>query len=300
MIYHVSHTTRYQYTEPVSLCHNEAHLSPRDCPGQTCQQSDLEIQPRPAVLTNRSDYFGNPATYFTIQEPHRELTVTATYVVEVAPRSVPRPNCTPRWEEVRDLLPRDRSPSVLEAYQFVFDSPYVKCDPQFAAYAATAFTEGRPLLDAVLDLTGRIHAEFHYDPKATTVATPLPEMFAKRRGVCQDFAHLAIACLRSLGLAARYVSGYLCTAPPPGQPRLVGADASHAWLSVYCPTSGWIDVDPTNNQLAGDKHILLAWGRDFADVSPIKGVILGGGHHSVRVTVDVVPLPDSVRGEGGA
>ena len=288
MNYRVSHISRYVYSEPVTLCHNIAHLNLREYTGQTRHQSNLDVQPRPSVLAERLDYFGNPATFFSIQEPHDELTVAATHVVSVEPPPVPAPQETPPWEEVRDLLPHDRSPAVLEAYQFVFDSPSVAHHPDFAAYAAPAFSPSRPLLEAVLDLTRRIHTEFVYDPRATTVATPLREMFVKKRGVCQDFAHLAIACLRSLGLAARYVSGYLCTSPPPGQQRLVGADASHAWFAVYSP-SGWIQVDPTNNRLADDKHILLAWGRDFTDVSPIKGVVLGGGQHSIRVTVDVVP-----------
>jgi transglutaminase-like putative cysteine protease len=243
------------------------------------------------VSTERTDFFGNPVTFFTIQEPHHELTVTAHHMVSVSPFALPEPAQTPAWEEVRQVLSSDRGPRSLDVYQFVFDSPYVTTDPELADYAAASFAAGRPLLEAVLDLTRRIHTDFRYDTKATTVATPLSEVFSARRGVCQDFAHLQIGCLRSLGLAARYISGYLLTTPPPGQQRLVGADASHAWLSVYCPGFGWIDVDPTNNQVPSDQHILLAWGRDYDDVSPIKGVILGGGQHTVSVAVDVVPMP---------
>jgi transglutaminase-like putative cysteine protease len=181
-----------------------------------------------------------------------------------------------------------RDEQTLQAYEFSFDSPYSKRNGALADYAAPSFTPQRPLLDAVLDLTGRIHADFQYDQRATTLATPLADVLAGRRGVCQDFAHLEIGCLRSMGLAARYVSGYLLTTPPPGGERVVGGDASHAWLSVYSPGYGWIDVDPTNNQLPGDRHITLAWGRDYGDVSPIKGVILGGRQQSVKVAVDVV------------
>jgi transglutaminase-like putative cysteine protease len=192
---------------------------------------------------------------------------------------------------VRDQLPADRNPTVLDAYQFVFDSRYVRSSAELADYARPSFTPGRPMLDAVLDLTRRVHQDFRYDQRATTVTTPLREVFAQRRGVCQDFAHLEIGCLRSLGLAARYVSGYLCTDPPPDQVRLVGADATHAWLSVYCREFGWIDVDPTNDRMPSDQHILLAWGRDYDDVSPIKGVILGGGQHVVKVAVEVTRCP---------
>jgi transglutaminase-like putative cysteine protease len=289
MIYHVLHTTTYSYSEPVSLCHNLAHLMPRACPRQATRQSQLLIDPLPAVTAERLDFFGNPMTFFTIQEPHRRLTVTAMHQMQVLPSAVPDPVQTPPWGAVRELLANDRTPEGLDACQFVFDSPYVTADADLADYAAPSFGADRPVLDAVLDLTQRIHEDFRYDPDATSVTTPLSEVLAARRGVCQDFAHLQIGCLRALGLPARYVSGYLLTAPPPGQERLVGADASHAWLSVYCPGIGWVDVDPTNNVVPSDQHVVLAWGRDYDDVSPIKGVILGGGQHAVAVSVDVVP-----------
>jgi transglutaminase-like putative cysteine protease len=179
---------------------------------------------------------------------------------------------------------------VTEAYQFIFDSPYVTIWPAIRRFAAPSFSAGRPFLEAVQDLTERIYRTFTYDPTATSISTPLHDVLRHRRGVCQDFAHLEIACLRSQGLAARYVSGYLVTQPPPGQPRLRGADASHAWLSVYCPDLGWIEVDPTNNVFPGSGHIRVAFGRDYSDVSPIKGVVLGGGEHTLQVAVDVVPL----------
>jgi len=287
MQYRVTHTTTYEYSEPVSLCQNVAHLTPREVPAQHCVHSHRAIAPQPAVVCERVDYFGNPSTFFTVQEPHRELIVSAGHLIALSPQPAPEPSRSPPWEEVRDRLPPDRAPATLEAYQFVFGTRYTPPGPELTAYAQPFFTAGRPILEAVLDLTARIHRDFVYDPRATTVATPLNEVFAKRRGVCQDFAHLEIACLRSLGLAARYVSGYLGTNPSAGQRRLLGADATHAWVSVYCPPSGWVDVDPTNDLVPFDKHLLLAWGRDFDDVSPIKGVILGGGQHAVRVAVGV-------------
>jgi transglutaminase-like putative cysteine protease len=223
--------------------------------------------------------------------------VRAENVVDVHPERGPDPKATPPWEHALHVLRQERDPETLDAYQYAFDSPYIRLGADLAAYAAPSFPTGRPLLDAALDLTRRIHADYRYDPTATTTATPLEKVMELRRGVCQDFAHLQIGCLRSLGLAARYVSGYLLTNPPPGRPRLVGADASHAWLSVYCPGSGWIDLDPTNNQIPHDNHILVAWGRDYEDVSPVNGVVLGGGKHYVTVAVDVVKLNE---GDGQA
>jgi transglutaminase-like putative cysteine protease len=287
MNYRVMHTTTFRYSKPVSLCHNIVHLAPRADERQKCHRCEVEVKPAPALIREQTDYFGNRATYFTIEEPHDMLMVKAVSSVEVLPAGPLAPTATPPWEAVRKSLEQDRSPQGLEARQFVFDSPYVRAATELTDYAAPSFPPGRPLLAAALDLMERIHAEFCYDPRATTLSTPLREVMALRRGVCQDFAHLQIGCLRSLGLAARYVSGYLRTAPPPGRPRLVGADASHAWLSVWCPGSGWIDLDPTNAQTPADGHILLAWGRDYDDVSPIRGVNLGGGRHSMTVEVDV-------------
>jgi len=284
----------------VSLCQNVAHLVPRDCQRQRADDSVLSISPDPAVIEDRVDYFGNPVCYFTIQEQHRELTVSVTHRVEVWATVPPVANTTPAWELIRDRLRFDHSPPWLDAYQYTFDSRYVAADPRYAAYALHEFKAGRPIVEAVLDLTRRIHSEFIYDPRATNLTTPVAEVFENRRGVCQDFAHLMLACLRSIGLASRYVSGYLSTQPPPGKPRLVGADATHAWVSVYCGEIGWVDFDPTNNQIPGDRYVLLAWGRDYEDVSPLKGVILGGGQHVVRVSVDVraeVELPALVQSQ---
>lgn len=285
--YTINHVTAYEYTEPVSLCQNVAHLSVRACDRQKSEPSILSISPDPAVYEERIDFYGNPVHFFSIQEPHRKLTVEASHKisVEAGPR-IPS-SSTPPWEEIRDRLVRDGSPNWLDAYQFAFDSHHAAADARYAEYALSSFTRGRPILDAALDLVHRIHAGFVYDPRATTVSTPVIEVFEMRRGVCQDFAHFLLSCLRSLGLSARYVSGYLSSMPPPGSPRLVGADATHAWVSLYCGDAGWVDLDPTNDQVPEERHILLAWGRDYDDVSPLKGVILGGGQHVVKVAVDV-------------
>ena len=290
MTYRVTHTTTYRYGKVVSLCHNLVHLTPRTFARQTCLFSQLQMTPAPKLHVEQIDFFGNRATYFMVEEPHEQLTLTAVSETEVLPFAAPDSAVTPPWESVRAFLEQDRSPQGLEACQFVYDSPYVKASPELAGYAAPSFPAGRPLLEAARDLTRRIHQDFRYDPRATTVATPLHEVLELRHGVCQDFAHLQIGCLRALGLSARYVSGYLRTYPPPGQERLVGVDASHAWLSVYCPGLGWVDLDPTNDLIPSDGHLLLAWGRDYDDVSPVKGVNLGGGRHSVTVGVDVVFL----------
>ena len=204
--------------------------------------------------------------------------------------ATPWPQQSPPWEEAARLLPDDHSPEGLEAYQFGFESPRIRIRPEFASYALQSFTPGRPMPEALLDLTARIHKDFRFDSKVTNVRTPTEEVFRKRRGVCQDFAHLQIACLRSLNIAARYVSGYLRTYPPPGRPRLVGADASHAWVSAYCPGIGWLDLDPTNNVVPTNGHVTLAWGRDYGDVSPLRGLILGGGAHTLNVAVDMEPV----------
>jgi len=225
-----------------------------------------------------------------VQEPHKELIVEARSEVEVSAETVPQPRCELAWEEVARTLPMDASPEGLEAYQFTFESTRIRIRPEFATYALQSFTSGRPMRDALLDLTTRIYRDFRFDSKVTNVRTPPEEVFRKRRGVCQDFAHVQIACLRSLNLAARYVSGYLRTYPPPGKPRLVGADASHAWVSAYYPGNGWLDLDPTNNVVPTDGHVTLAWGRDYGDVSPLRGLVLGGGNHTVKVAVDMEPV----------
>jgi transglutaminase-like putative cysteine protease len=249
----------------------------------------LIIDPAPAVTSEYFDYFGNSVTFFTMQGPHDKLILHSHSEVDVAVAMAPLAAETPPWETVRDRFGCDLNAATLEAYEFCFDSTLIKTNADFAAYAAASFPAQRPLLEAVIDLTWRIHEDFTFDPKATNVTTPLDEVFRARRGVCQDFAQFQIACLRSLRLPARYVSGYLETKPPPNRLRLVGAAASHAWVSVFSPGAGWIDVDPTNNLVPANRHITLAWGRDYSDVSPLRGVILGGGKHSLKVAVDVAP-----------
>ncbi len=294
MTYRVTHTTSYRYGKVVSLCHNLVHLTPRTYARQTCLLNRLQVTPAPKLCVEQADFFGNRATYFMVEEPHEHLTLTAVSETNVLPFTAPQASATPPWESVRGFLAEDHSPQGLEARQFVFDSRYVKASAELAAYATPSFPADRPVLEAARDLTRRIYQDFRYDPRATTVSTPLHEVLELRHGVCQDFAHLQIGCLRALGLSARYVSGYLRTYPPPGQERLVGADASHAWLSVYCPGFGWVDLDPTNDLIPSDGHLVLAWGRDYDDVSPVKGVNLGGGRHSVAVGVDVAVIsPDA-------
>ena len=290
MIYKIVHRTTYRYKYLVSVGNHMACLIPRPLPHHQLTRSELRIAPHPATRTERVDYFGNRVCLFTVREPHKELVVEARSEVVMEDGAAPWPQQSVPWEEVARLLPNDLSAEGLDAYQFRFESPRIRIRPEFASYALQSFLPGRPMLEALLDLTGRIHKDFRFDSKVTNVRTPTEEVFRRRRGVCQDFAHLQIACLRSLNLAARYVSGYLRTYPPPGQPRLVGADASHAWVSAYCPGIGWVDMDPTNNVFPSNGHVTLAWGRDYGDVSPLRGLILGGGAHTLKVAVDMEPI----------
>jgi transglutaminase-like putative cysteine protease len=296
----VRHLTRYRYGEPVTTSHHEAHVVPRAGAGVTLSGVSVQISPAPTFRRERLDYFGNHTLSFSLHEPHQELEVVGTAVVERSPTLMATPLAlavagavpsSPPWEEVRAAARDGRSPEALDAFELTFESPRIETGTEQAAYAAASFPAGRPLLEAVRDLTRRIHQDFRYDTTATAVSTSVAEVMQDRRGVCQDFAHVQIACLRALGLPARYVSGYLLTHPPPGRPKLVGADASHAWLSVWVPGPGWVDFDPTNDLLPADEHVTVAVGRDFADVTPLKGVILGGGAHQVHVAVDVEALP---------
>jgi len=290
--YIITHKTVYAYSEAVPVCHNLVHLAPRPLPNQLCEEFRLLVHPEPFDISHRFDYFGNKVSHFSINQPHLGLTVTGRSRITVEDPVRPAAKETPPWEEVANWLRSDLSPGTLEACQFRFDSPGIKPFAGLGEYAKVSFPPGRPILEGVMELTRRIHKEFRYDPRATTIQTPIQEVFEQRHGVCQDFAHLQIGCLRSLGLAARYVSGYLRTEPPPGKPRLVGADASHAWLSVYCgAAAGWIDVDPTNDLLVKADHVSVAWGRDYHDVCPVQGTIVGGGDHKVNVSVDVAPQP---------
>lgn len=290
MNYRITHRTTYEYAEPVAVSHHAARVEPRVTAVQSRTDWRIAISPEPAVQVQRPDFFGNRVCFFAIQELHAKMEVTATSVVSVEERDVPAPALSEPWEQVAQRYRDPVAAAAIAPFQFVFGSPLVQPRPEFADYARESFPAGRPLLAAVADLNRRIHADFAYDPVATTIATPLAEVWEKRRGVCQDFAHFAIACLRSLGLPASYVSGYLRTLPPAGKPRLVGADATHAWFSVHCPNFGWVDFDPTNNCQPSGEHITVAFGRDFSDVSPVMGILTGGGSHTVKVSVDVEPL----------
>jgi transglutaminase-like putative cysteine protease len=292
-VYNIQHRTKYQYATPVSVGDHVACLRPRSFAQNRLVRNTLIIDPKPTTLTERVDYFGNVLSFFTVEQPHKELIVESLSQVVVDPdagktRAPVRSDVG--WECSTKPLARDHSPEGLAAFQFQFESPRIRKRAEFAEYALQSFLPGRPMQEALLDLTERIHREFKFDSKVTTVRTPTEEVFKKRRGVCQDFAHLEIACLRSIGVAARYVSGYLRTYPPPGRERLVGADASHAWVSAYSRELGWLDVDPTNNVAPTDGHVTLAWGRDYSDVSPLRGLILGGGGGSMKVEVDMEPV----------
>lgn len=291
--YHVLHDTAYHYDQPVGESRQLVRLTPRPLDWQRCLAHRIEVQPEPSRIDEFVDGFGNPVTSLHLEADHGHLLIRAESWIELLPRELRPPVESPAWETVRQILAyraeRRFAPEALEATIYKFESTYVRVKREFAQYSLEVFGPGRPLLDAVSALMERIHEEFTFDPEATDVSTPVTEVFATKRGVCQDFSHFMISCLRSIGLAARYVSGYLLTRPPPGKPRLIGADATHAWVSVFCPAQGWVDFDPTNNLQPNLEHITVGWGRDFADVSPLRGVILGGGDHEPEISVTVVP-----------
>ncbi len=287
MKYRILHRTAYQYSEPASLSQNELYLQPRETGSQKVISHHLSVAPNPQYSHLRTDYFGNAVQVFMVQQPHDELVMTAQSTIELAAPSLPEPGQTPAWESVVDHLTSSGDPDALEARQFVFPSPLVEITPEIRAFAHSLFAPSTPVLVGAVGLVHRIYSEFTYDKSATTIDSSVSQVFSGKKGVCQDFAHLAISGLRSLGLAARYVSGYLKTLPPPGKSKLVGADASHAWISLFIPGTGWIDLDPTNNLMPRDTHITLAWGRDYGDVTPVKGVVMGGGSHALSVSVDV-------------
>jgi transglutaminase-like putative cysteine protease len=288
--YQIEHETRYVHTGGVSTSQHVAYLRPRTLPHQRVKSHEMEIDPVPASRLQRIDCFGNNVDQFTILTPYDEMRVISRSIVEVTALADPTAGEALPWEILRDDFLYQRGAPYEAATEFSYSSPYVATAPELAEFARESFAATRSALDAAVELMHRIHDAFTFDPGSTTITTPVTRVLADRRGVCQDFAHLQIGCLRSLGLAARYVSGYLVTDPPPGRPRLVGADASHAWLSVWCPPRGWVDLDPTNDVVPSHRHVTLAWGRDYGDVSPLRGVVLGGHEHTLHVGVSVTPM----------
>ncbi|PUA29375.1 MAG: transglutaminase [Cellvibrio sp. 79] len=289
MKYRIRHTTRYQYSLPVSHCYNLAYVLPRTTERQKVEHTEIKLSPAVSSQAQHQDYFGNRFLQFAIEKDHSELDVTIISDINIKETggNINLDFGTP-CAYVKYLLKNNKDWETICAREFMLDSPMVQQHPDLADYASSSFSDDRPFLSAVMDLTQRIYKDFTYDPQFSDVATPLADVLKHKRGVCQDFAHLAIGCLRSLGYPARYVSGYLETLPPPGEKKLIGADATHAWFAVYSPGEGWYEFDPTNNTLTSAQHITTAWGRDYSDVTPLKGVIFGGGHSpQLLVSVDV-------------
>jgi transglutaminase-like putative cysteine protease len=286
--FRISHRNSYRYDDQVALNYGEARLLPRDAPGQRVLRSRLELSPPPDDYHERLDSYGNRIAWFNLRQPHPRLEITAHADIEREP--VPLPAASVAWERVAARLASAVDADDALVREFCLASPFVPLDDAAVEYTRASFRPGRPILESMADLARRIHAEFDYNPSATDIGTPIADVLKERHGVCQDFTHLCLSGLRGLGLAARYVSGWLETEPPPGMPRQTGADASHAWVAVYLPDHGWVDFDPTNGCVTGPGHLTLAWGRDFADVTPLKGVIYGGGNHTLDVGVDVQRL----------
>jgi len=289
MRYLVRHRTTYSYLQDVSHSQHLLHLEPRATPRQSVESVAVRVMPEPAERVRRADAFGNMTEWLTLDETHATLEILAESHVTVAPGAPPDAAASLPWEQVTRLLETPSDAESREAVTYLFDSPFTWFTADLAGYTRPSFPPGRPFLAGAVDLMRRIHRDFRYDTTVTDVTTPVDRVFEIRAGVCQDLAHLAIACLRSLGLPARYVSGYLLTRPAPGKEKLQGADASHAWFAVWAPPLGWIDLDPTNDLLPGEEHVTVGWGRDYGDVCPINGVVVGGGDHGIDVGVDVVP-----------
>ena len=285
MIYEVTHTTRYHYEAPVSQCLNEVRLTPRILEAQAVSLASLQVEPTPAFVYQRKDYFGNDVSNFGVFETHDTMTATARSRVEVKPPQPDENGTEANWEDVRRQIAAQASESCLKASEFIYESPYIPPSRELADYAGKSFGANRPLIDVVTELSHRIHEEFKYQPLSTSIDIPLVEVLRNRKGVCQDFAHVMIGALRSQRLAARYVSGYVRSGRD-----VQGAQASHAWVSVFFPDLGWLDFDPTNDITPSESHVTLAWGRDYGDVTPVKGVTLGGRGQSVEVEVYVKPV----------
>jgi transglutaminase-like putative cysteine protease len=289
--YRVEHHTIYSYSEVVTLSHQQLHLTPRPLDYQRCRAHEVIILPAPTHRREGMDTFGNPFTEIAIESAHSKLDIVARSIVEVSERRLRGFDGTPPWENVREMLGYRAAwrpeTAVLEATKFLFESPHVRVKRDLRTYVRDCFPPGRPVLEAAVALMNKIHREFKFDTEATTVTTPVMKFFKQKRGVCQDFTHFMISCLRSTGLAARYVSGYLLTRSGSAKPRPVGANASHAWVALFVPGNGWLDLDPTNTLLPSTEHVTLGWGRDFSDVTPLRGVINGGGEQTLAVTVNV-------------
>lgn len=285
--FRVVHRTVYEYGQPMADGFTTAHLRPRTTPWQTVISADLVVDPAPDELDHTIDAFGNPVTRFAVHHAHASLDVASTVVVDVVLQPVPAES--PSWDSVVDIAARARGELAVEVGPYLAHTASTPCDPGLAALVDLEFTPGRSVVDAVRGLCGRIFADFLFDAGFSDVTTPLDAVLHARRGVCQDFAHVACAALRSIGLPARYVSGYIETAPPPGEQKLVGVDASHAWCAVWAGECGWIDFDPTNDQMPPQRHVTVGWGRDYDDVAPVRGVVIGpGGGQTLSVSVDVV------------
>jgi transglutaminase-like putative cysteine protease len=296
MEYFVRHRTTYRYLQDVSHSWHLAHLRPRATPLQAVHDSSITLSLDTASRVAREDYFQNPCEWFSIDQPHTHLDMLAESRVTVQPAPERASRDSLAWEDVRAVLENPQDDEERDVVQYLFDSPMTKFRSDIAAYGSVSFPPHRPILAGAMELMNRIHRDFRYDTTVTDVSTPLDRVFEIRAGVCQDLAHVGISAMRAIGLPARYVSGYLLTAPPPDKPRLLGADASHAWFSVWTPPFGWVDLDPTNNVLVGESHVTASWGRDYGDVAPVAGIILGGHDHVVEVGVDVIPV-DQARPE---
>jgi transglutaminase-like putative cysteine protease len=293
--FHVLHETRYEYAATVALSQKLMHLTPRSFQFQHCESHTMSLNPAESERRVGIDYFGNHTNYCVVSEPHQNLLVRAesTLTLQSRPGQELIANSVP-WEQARDAIHLQENPTRLEVIKYLYTSTHISYSEELAAYARESFRPGRSVLESAFDLTRRIYSEFSFDPEATDISTPLSELLKIKRGVCQDFAHLMIGCLRAIGLSCRYVSGYILTRPAPGKPRLIGADASHAWVSVYCPSIGWVDFDPTNCCMVNMEHVTLGWGRDFDDVSIIRGVMLGGGAQTLTVNVTMTELENSL------
>lgn len=290
MIYRVTHTTRYAYGTPVDLADHVLHLRPRPLAHQRIVSASVVASPAAARVTDGTDHFGNAVTWLFLDLPHDAFEVTSEAVVDVAFPPPPEAAATPPWEQVAEQA-RTGGPGAWEAAEFTFASPMSGIEAEVRAYAAHSFPPGRPILEALLDFNARFGRDFKFSAEATTISTPITQVLKQRAGVCQDFSHLMIGGLRAMGLPARYVSGYIRTRPPAGQPRRRGADQSHAWVGCWMGREhGWVDIDPTNDIVVRDEHVVLGWGRDYGDVSPVRGIILGGGRHSLDVSVDLEPV----------